>query len=111
MSLAHEARSDTRLVPRLVHAAQIAARSFTQRLPLREVLVSSDALVGEVTASLKASPAVQMLGVEVLSLSILSIKPGQFDTSVENHGLLAKRKDFCLEFQSRLDRKNRKIVE
>jgi hypothetical protein len=43
--------------------------------------------------------------------SILSIKPGPFDTSVENQGLLAKRKDFCLEFQSRLDRKNRKIVE
>jgi hypothetical protein len=46
-----------------------------------------------------------------LKESILSIKPGPFDTSVENQGLLAKRKDFCLEFQSRLDRKNRKIVE
>ena len=64
-----------RLGDRLVHAAQIVARSFTQKRPLREVLVASDALVVETLAGLRNSPAVQMLGVEVLGLSILSIKP------------------------------------
>jgi regulator of protease activity HflC (stomatin/prohibitin superfamily) len=64
-----------KLGDRLIHAAQIAARSFTQKRQLREVLVSSDSLVAEILGSLKASPAVQMLGVEVLGLSILSIKP------------------------------------
>jgi SPFH domain / Band 7 family len=64
-----------RLAERLSQAAQIAARSFTQQRPLKEVLVSSDALVAEMTTSLKASPAVSMLGVELLGLSVLAIKP------------------------------------
>ena len=64
-----------RLGDRLVHAAQIAARTFTQKRPLKETLVASDALVTEMMASLRESPAVQMLGVEVLGLSVLSIKP------------------------------------
>ena len=58
-----------------MHAAQIAARAFTQKRPLREVLVSSDALIADMLVSLKNSPAVQMLGVEVLGLSISAIKP------------------------------------
>ena len=64
-----------RLAERLSQAAQIAARSFTQQRPLKEVLIASDSLVNEMTSSLKASPAVSMLGVEVLGLSVLAIKP------------------------------------
>lgn len=69
-------RSDdpTKLNDRLVHATQILARSFTQRSKLRELLVSSDALISETLAGLRQSPAVTMLGVEVLGLSVLSIK-------------------------------------
>jgi len=69
-------RSDdpTKLNDRLIHAAQISARSFTQQLPLREVLVSSDAMIEQVLAGLRQSEAVSMLGVEVLGLSVLSIK-------------------------------------
>ena len=69
-------RSDDpgKLNDRLVHAAQILARSYTQRARLQELLVSSDALVGEVLAGLKSSEAVAMLGVEILGLSILGIK-------------------------------------
>lgn len=65
----------TKLGDRLVHAAQIIARSFTQKRPLREVLVNSDGLISELLAVLVDSPTVKMLGVEVLGLSILSIKP------------------------------------
>ncbi len=69
-------RSDDpmKLNDRLVHAAQILARSFTQRTRLRELLVSSDSLISETLAGLQQSPTVSMLGVEVLGLSILSIK-------------------------------------
>jgi hypothetical protein len=63
-----------KLNDRLVHAAQILARSFTQRHALSELLVSSDALVQEMFEKLKTSETVTMLGVEVLALSITSIK-------------------------------------
>lgn len=70
-------RSDdpSKLDDRLIHAAQILARTFTQQRPLRDVIVQSDQLIGEVLAGLQKSPAVAMLGVEVLDLAILSIKP------------------------------------
>ena len=69
-------RSDdpTKLNDRLVHAAQISARSFSQRRPLRSLLVSSDELIAEMLAGLSASSATTMLGVEILGLSILSIR-------------------------------------
>lgn len=63
-----------KLNDRLVHAAQIIARSFTQRHSLRDLLVSSSTLVQEMTEGLKTSETVAMLGVEVLALSIQSIK-------------------------------------
>jgi regulator of protease activity HflC (stomatin/prohibitin superfamily) len=70
-------RSDdpTKIGDRLVNSAQILARSFTQKRPLSEVLVSSDLLVAETLAGLQQSPTVEMLGLEVLALSIQSIKP------------------------------------
>ncbi len=71
----HYRSSDVeKLSDRLVHAAQIVARSFTQRHTLAELLVSSDTLVQEMIEKLKACETVTMLGVEVLALSIVSIK-------------------------------------
>ncbi|MEX2561415.1 MAG: SPFH domain-containing protein [Pirellulales bacterium] len=69
-------RSDdpSKLADRLIHVTQMLARSFTQRTPLRELLVSSDALVAHVLDGLKGAEAVTMLGIEVLALSIQSIK-------------------------------------
>ena len=63
-----------KLNERLIHAAQIRARSFTQRHRLQELLVSSNALVEDVLEHLRGSEAVTMLGVEILGLSILSIQ-------------------------------------
>jgi regulator of protease activity HflC (stomatin/prohibitin superfamily) len=70
-------RSDDpgKLGERLTNSAQIRARAFTQRHSLRELLVKSDALVSEVFAGLQKSETVEMLGVEILDLSIISIKP------------------------------------
>jgi len=67
---------DPRKVPeRLVHTAQTLTRAITQKLALREVLMSSDAIVAEVLGHLKTSEAVSTLGIEILSLSLLSIRP------------------------------------
>lgn len=60
---------------RLIQTAQIHARAVLQRLTLQQALVSSDALVTEVIAGLRAAEPVRMLGVEILALSIVAIKP------------------------------------
>src|SRR5258708_3915565 len=70
----YRSEDPSKLNDRLIHAAQILARSFTQKRPLREVLISSDGLVTDVLEGLKSSEAVAMLGVEVLGLSIIGIK-------------------------------------
>lgn len=59
---------------RLVHTAQVLTRAATQRWTLKEALTSSEALVAEVLAGLKAAPSVQMLGLEVLALSVLAVR-------------------------------------
>lgn len=68
-------RSDdpNKLDERLVHAAQILARSFTQKRKLKDVLVSSDSLINDLQTGLANSEVVAMLGVEVIGLSILGI--------------------------------------
>jgi regulator of protease activity HflC (stomatin/prohibitin superfamily) len=63
-----------KLNDRLVHASQILARSFTQKHSLGDLLVSSSALMKEMTEGLKSCETATVLGVEVLALSILSIK-------------------------------------
>lgn len=70
----HRTEDPTKLNDRLIHAAKILARGFTQRLVLAELLVSSDALVEHMLSGLRGAEAVATLGVEILGLSILSIK-------------------------------------
>ena len=65
----------TKLPERLVHALQTLTRAMAQRLTLRDILVSSDLLVAETLAGLRASDVVSTLGLEILSLSITSVKP------------------------------------
>jgi regulator of protease activity HflC (stomatin/prohibitin superfamily) len=67
---------DPEKVPdRLVQTAQVLARAVVQRLTLRDALVSSDQLVADVVAGLRDAEPVRMLGVEILALSVLSIRP------------------------------------
>jgi hypothetical protein len=67
---------DPRKLPeRLVHTMQTLTRAVTQRMLLRNVLVSSDAIVEEVLAKLKSSEAVTTLGIDILGLSLLGIEP------------------------------------
>ena len=64
-----------KLEERLVQTTQVLARAVTSRLALREALVSSEALCAEVLTGLRGAAAVGALGLEILGLSILSIKP------------------------------------
>jgi len=70
----YRSEDPSKLNDRLIHAAQILARGFTQRRELAALLVSSAALVEHMLTGLKTAEAVAALGVEVLGLSILSIK-------------------------------------
>jgi regulator of protease activity HflC (stomatin/prohibitin superfamily) len=64
-----------KLEERLVQGTQVLARAVTQRLALKEALISSEAISSDVLSTLRASAAVNSLGIEILGLSILSIKP------------------------------------
>jgi len=70
----YRSEDPAQLGERLVHAVQIPARGYTQRMKLRELLVGSEGLVTEVLTAVQKAPAVTMLGIEILGLSILSIK-------------------------------------
>jgi regulator of protease activity HflC (stomatin/prohibitin superfamily) len=65
----------TKLPERLVQATQILARDFVRERPLREAIGSSGALVPRVLEALRHDPAVTMLGVEILGLSLVGITP------------------------------------
>lgn len=73
--LVYCAEDPRKLPERLVHALQTLTRAIAQRLSLRDALVSSDSIVAEALAKLKESEAVTTLGVEVLTLSILTVQP------------------------------------
>ena len=64
-----------KLQERLVKSAQVAAKAVTQRMGLREVLTSSTAIGTEVEDALKNSEAIKSLGVEILELAVISMKP------------------------------------
>lgn len=67
---------DPRKLPeRLIHTLQTLTRTITQTLLLKDALLSSDAIVAEALTHLRKAEAVQSLGVEILSLSILGIQP------------------------------------
>jgi len=64
-----------KLQQRLVHATQVLANAVTGRLGLTDALVATDAIRSAVIDGLKQDEAVTMLGVEILGLVLLSVKP------------------------------------
>jgi regulator of protease activity HflC (stomatin/prohibitin superfamily) len=67
---------DPRKLPqRLINVIQALTRKELQTLPLREALRASDALVHQVAAGLTASNEITSLGLKVIGLSVLAIKP------------------------------------
>jgi hypothetical protein len=64
-----------KLPERVIHVINVLARAELQKLSLREAIRASDDLVKTVKAGLAASDEITSLGLEVLGLSILAIKP------------------------------------
>ena len=71
----HASDDPEKLGERLVNGAQIQAHAIVGRLTLRETLVSTEAIVTQVLSGLRADDAVRMLGVTILGLTIVAIKP------------------------------------
>src|SRR3954462_344543 len=64
-----------KLPERVIHVINVLARAEIHKLPLREALRASDALVQAIKARLVTAEEITSLGLEVLGLSILAIKP------------------------------------
>jgi hypothetical protein len=64
-----------KLSQRLIDQVQVAMRAEIQALSLKQSLASGEALVGRVSQTLGGHPAIKALGVELLGLSVLAIKP------------------------------------
>jgi hypothetical protein len=71
----YAAEDPEKLPERVIHVINVLARAELQKLPLREAIRASDDLVKAVKAGLLASEEISSLGLEVLGLSILAIKP------------------------------------
>ncbi len=71
----YQSDDPTKLGERLVLAAQTGARSYIQSRTLRDVLVSAAGLTQAVAEALRASETMTQLGVEVLDVSVSSLKP------------------------------------
>lgn len=64
-----------KLEARLINAAQMLAQSVIGQLTLREALGAAEALIKHILQGLSVTPAVTMLGIDPLALSILAIRP------------------------------------
>jgi regulator of protease activity HflC (stomatin/prohibitin superfamily) len=71
----HRSEDPEKLQERLIHTTQALMRAVVLKLNLRQTLVSGDSIAGDVVARLKSSDDVTRLGVEILGLSILAVKP------------------------------------
>ena len=64
-----------KLSQRLIDQVQVAMRAAIQALSLQQALAAGEALVERVSQALAGHPTIRALGVEVLGLSVLAIKP------------------------------------
>lgn len=71
----HASDDPQKLPQRLINLVQVLTRSSLQTMPLRMALASSDDLVKTIREGLQESEGIASLGIEVLGLSILAIKP------------------------------------
>jgi regulator of protease activity HflC (stomatin/prohibitin superfamily) len=64
-----------KISPRIVSQVQVLVRTELQVRPLREVVKSFEELVKKVRTALTESKVLSSLGIEILDLSILAVKP------------------------------------
>ena len=87
------ASDDPKKLPqRLINHAQVLTRASLKSLSLRDALGQSDAFVASLREGLQTAEAIASLGIEVLGLSILAIKP----TSETSRALEAEAREQIL---------------
>jgi hypothetical protein len=64
-----------KLSQRLIDQVQVAMRAEVQALTLKDTLASGQALVARVAETLQKHPIIDSLGLELLGLSLLAVKP------------------------------------
>lgn len=64
-----------KLPERILHVINVLVRAELQKLPLREAIRGTDAIVAAVKSRLMTAEEITSLGLEVLGFSILAIKP------------------------------------
>jgi hypothetical protein len=69
------AEDPEKLPERVIHVVNVLTRAELQRLPLREAIRATDELVRTMRTRLGEAAEITSLGLEVLGLSILAIKP------------------------------------
>ncbi len=72
---AYVSEDPQKLSQRLIDQVQVAMRAEVQALPLKDVLASGETLVGRVASLLKDNATITALGLELLGLSLLAVKP------------------------------------
>ena len=71
----HVSDDPEKLPERVVNLVRVLARKQIELLPMRQALRASDRIVTNLRADLAASPEITALGLEIIGLSILAIKP------------------------------------
>jgi len=70
------ASEDPKKLPeRVIHVINVLARAELQKLPLRDAIRGSDGIVEAVKKRLATAEEITSLGLEVLGLSVLAVKP------------------------------------
>lgn len=64
-----------KLSQRIINSIKVLTRKGLQNLPLRDALKATDTLATLVTEAVKSNTELQALGIEILGLSFLAIKP------------------------------------
>ena len=71
----YDSEDPERLPQRVINLVHVLARAELEKLSLREALRASDSLVTAIRTQLVGLPELKALGLEVLGLSLLAIKP------------------------------------
>lgn len=71
----HVSDDPEKLPERVVNVVRVLARKQIELLPMRQALRASDRIVNNLRTDLSASPEIVALGLEIIGLSILAIKP------------------------------------
>lgn len=74
-ALRHLSEDPEKLEERLVNLTQVLTRDAVAPLALKGALAAAEGLEKKVLAGLRAHSAVQLLGVEVMALSVTSVRP------------------------------------